>query len=52
MSDAVLRTENLTVRFGGLLAVHDVSLDCARGQLTGLIGPNGCLLYTSDAADE
>ena len=41
MSDAVLRTENLTVRFGGLLAVHDVSLDCARGQLTGLIGPNG-----------
>lgn len=41
MSDPVLRTENLTVRFGGLLAVNDVSLECGRGQLTGLIGPNG-----------
>ena len=41
MSDAVLRTTGLTVRFGGLLAVNDVSLECCRGQLTGLIGPNG-----------
>jgi len=41
MSDAVLLTENLTVRFGGLVAVNDVSLDCRRGELTGLIGPNG-----------
>ena len=39
--DAVLRTEELTVRFGGLLAVNCVSLECGRGQLTGLIGPNG-----------
>ena len=41
MSDDVLRTEGLTVRFGGLLAVNNVSLSCERGQLTGLIGPNG-----------
>lgn len=41
MSSAVLRTQNLTVQFGGLRAVNDVSLDCAPGQLTGLIGPNG-----------
>ena len=41
MSDPVLRTEHLTVQFGGLLAVNDVSLDCHAGQLTGLIGPNG-----------
>ena len=41
MPDAVLRTENLTVQFGGLLAVNDVTLSCAQGQLTGLIGPNG-----------
>ena len=41
MSDAVLRTSGLTVRFGGLLAVNDVSLECRSGQLTGLIGPNG-----------
>lgn len=39
--DAVLRTEELTVRFGGLLAVNRVSLECGRGLLTGLIGPNG-----------
>ncbi len=41
MSDTVLATSGLTVRFGGLLAVNDVSLECRRGQLTGLIGPNG-----------
>ena len=38
---AVLRTANLTVRFGGVVAVNDVSLACHRGELTGLIGPNG-----------
>jgi branched-chain amino acid transport system ATP-binding protein len=41
MAEPVLRTENLTVRFGGVIAVNDVSLDCYRGELTGLIGPNG-----------
>jgi len=41
MSDAVLKTSELTVRFGGLEAVKNVSLTCRRGQLTGLIGPNG-----------
>lgn len=40
-TNPVLRTTALTVRFGGLLAVNDVSLTCGRGQLTGLIGPNG-----------
>ena len=38
---AVLETENLTVRFGGVVAVDQVSLDCRPGELTGLIGPNG-----------
>jgi len=41
MSDAVLATVGLKVRFGGLVAVDDVSLECRRGRLTGLIGPNG-----------
>ncbi|MCY4665892.1 MAG: ABC transporter ATP-binding protein [Acidimicrobiaceae bacterium] len=41
MPDAVLATSELNVRFGGLVAVNNVSLECRRGRLTGLIGPNG-----------
>jgi len=37
----VLRVEHLTMRFGGLLAVDDVSFDVKRGAITALIGPNG-----------
>ena len=37
----VLRVDHLTVRFGGLLAVQDLSFDVARGEITALIGPNG-----------
>ncbi|MDG2261620.1 MAG: ATP-binding cassette domain-containing protein [Actinomycetota bacterium] len=39
--DLVLATDELTVRFGGLVAVDAVTLGCRRGELTGLIGPNG-----------
>jgi branched-chain amino acid transport system ATP-binding protein len=37
----MLRVENVSQRFGGLLAVSDVSLGVERGSITGLIGPNG-----------
>ncbi|GAA4002809.1 ABC transporter ATP-binding protein [Comamonas faecalis] len=40
-SDVLLRAEHLTVRFGGLLAVSDVSFDVRRGEVFTLIGPNG-----------
>ena len=30
----------------------DCSLNVEKGRITGLVGENGCLLYTSDAADE
>ncbi|HVW35469.1 MAG TPA: ATP-binding cassette domain-containing protein [Acidimicrobiia bacterium] len=36
-----LSITNITVRYGGLTAVSDVSLDAPRGAITGLIGPNG-----------
>ena len=38
---ALLSLENVTMQFGGLKAVCDLSLDIAPGELFGLIGPNG-----------
>ncbi len=37
----LLDVQNITVRFGGNLAVDDVSLGAEAGQVTALIGPNG-----------
>jgi branched-chain amino acid transport system ATP-binding protein len=39
--DIVLRVEHLTMRFGGLVAVDDLSFTAARGEISALIGPNG-----------
>src|SRR4051812_3684708 len=38
---AVLTVEDLTVRFGGVVAVNGISLDVRPGEIHGLIGPNG-----------
>ncbi len=38
---ALLRVEHLTMRFGGLVAVNDLSFTTNRGDITALIGPNG-----------
>lgn len=38
---AMLTVDCLTMRFGGLVAVDQVSFDVARGKITALIGPNG-----------
>ena len=37
----MIRAENVTVRFGGVVAVNDVSMHVEKGKVTGLIGPNG-----------
>ena len=38
---ALLSIRDVTRRFGGIVAIDDVSLDVERGQIVGLIGPNG-----------
>src|SRR5713101_8130921 len=40
-SAAVLRTEGLTVRFGGLTALDNVDFEIQRGEIRAIIGPNG-----------
>jgi branched-chain amino acid transport system ATP-binding protein len=40
-ADPLLRVEHLTMRFGGLVAVDDLSFDVGERSITALIGPNG-----------
>jgi branched-chain amino acid transport system ATP-binding protein len=37
----LLQLRNVTRRFGGVVALHDVSFDVEQGEIAGLIGPNG-----------
>lgn len=41
MSAPLLKLDNVTVRFGGLKAVSELSFEIGDGELVGLIGPNG-----------
>ena len=41
MTTDLLRVESLSMRFGGLLAVNNLSFTLAQGEIRGLIGPNG-----------
>jgi branched-chain amino acid transport system ATP-binding protein len=38
---SILAVQDLTVRFGGIVALDSVSFDVEEGQIAGLIGPNG-----------
>jgi branched-chain amino acid transport system ATP-binding protein len=40
-ADPILAVEHLSMQFGGLLAVADLSFTARRGEITALIGPNG-----------
>src|ERR671911_1513521 len=41
LQDPILDVQHLTMRFGGLVAVNDLSFKAGRGDITALIGPNG-----------
>ena len=41
MDEVVLKTEHLTMQFGGVVAVDDLNLEIPKGHITALIGPNG-----------
>jgi branched-chain amino acid transport system ATP-binding protein len=60
-AEPLLSVQGITLRFGGVVALDDVSFDVLPGQIAGLIGPNGagkttlfnCLsrMYQPDAGD-
>jgi branched-chain amino acid transport system ATP-binding protein len=41
LDDPVLTVEHVSMRFGGLVAIDDLSFQAGRGDVTALIGPNG-----------
>ena len=41
MSSTILEVEHLTRRFGGLVAVNDISFDVKKGEVLSIVGPNG-----------
>ena len=41
MSENILHVENVTMQFGGVVAVNNLSLDVNKGEIVALIGPNG-----------
>ena len=41
MSENILHVEHITMQFGGVVAVNDLSLDVNQGEIVALIGPNG-----------
>jgi branched-chain amino acid transport system ATP-binding protein len=41
MNAPLLQVENLTMRFGGLVAINDLTMTARQNEITGIIGPNG-----------
>ena len=45
--DLVIEAHGLVKHFGRTKALQGIDLAVARGTVLGVLGPNGCLLYTS-----
>ena len=41
MAESVLRLEDVTMQFGGVIAVNNLSMEINQGEIVALIGPNG-----------
>ena len=41
MSETLLSIKNLTMKFGGVTALNDVTIEVKKGEILALIGPNG-----------
>ena len=41
MSNTLLDVQNLTMKFGGLIAIDDLSFAAKKDHITSIIGPNG-----------
>ena len=50
MSTPVLHVEHITMQFGGVVAVNDLSMDIYPGEIVALIGPNGAGKTTASTA--
>ena len=45
MSEKILRLENITMQFGGVIAVNNMNLEVGEGEIVSLIGPNLSLIH-------
>lgn len=41
MMENILHTEKITMQFGGVVALYNLTIDVNKGEIVALIGPNG-----------
>ena len=48
----MIKLEGITKNFGSLQVLKGIDLEINKSEVVSIVGPSGCLLYTSDAADD